>query len=335
MEIDLLLCPFCDLKNTKYSCIDCGIIVCNVYPVSVGSNYSGYNEELKKVGVCKKCSKKEISVMPLRQKVQKNIYSMFLKQTVSQKQSNNIVLSNPKQFSLSSVSASNQKTIPATVEKSKSELVTDAVAKWLICKTDNNGKAKDLKCNFSISYGKEIHLMPSYSNPFVAVSRNYKKLAIEDHAKHNPHMKTCQLYLCSQGVPLDKRAKSFSSNLGNESIVSGFSKKDPKELPVMNRKFEVTYFIAKNELPFNKYKKILSLEKHHGVQMGDSYIIDTACANFIDFIGLGLKDQLNKDLVKAKFFVVLSDGSTDSSLIENKTIYCLYFDPSPIGSDSV
>ena len=71
------------------------------------------------------------------------------------------------------------------------------------------------------------------------------------------------------------------------------------------------------------------------VSKGDSYISDTACANFIDFVGLDLKDQLNRDFAKAKFFSVLSDGSTDSSLTENEIIYCLYFDPSPIGSDSV
>ena len=99
MEIDLRLCTFSELKNTKYSYIECGIVVCNVCAVSVKSNYSGYNEELKKVGVCKKCSKKKISVKPPIKKVQKRIYSMFQKQTASQKQSNNIALSNPKQSS--------------------------------------------------------------------------------------------------------------------------------------------------------------------------------------------------------------------------------------------
>ena len=87
-------------------------------------------------------------------------------------------------------------------------------------------------------------------------------MAIEDHAKSKSHMKAYQLHLRSQGVPLEKRAKSFSSNSGNESIVSGFLKKDPKVLSVMKRKFDVAYFVAKNELLFNKYKEILSLEKH-------------------------------------------------------------------------
>lgn len=52
MEIDLPLCTFPEL-NTKYSCNECWIVVCNVCAVSVESNYSGYDEELKKVGVCK------------------------------------------------------------------------------------------------------------------------------------------------------------------------------------------------------------------------------------------------------------------------------------------
>ena len=67
-------------------------------------------------------------------------------------------------------------------------------------------------------------------------------------------------------------------------------KEEPKDLPAMKQKFEVAHFVAKNELPFSKSKEILSLEEHHGVQMGDSYITATACANFIDFIGLDLID---------------------------------------------
>ena len=79
--------------------------------------------------------------------------------------------------------------------------------------------------------------MPSYSIAFVVGWKNKKKMAIEDHAKSKPHMKAYQFYLHSQVVPLEKTAKSFSSNLGNESIVCGFFKNS---------------FVAMNELPFNK-----------------------------------------------------------------------------------
>ena len=157
---------------------------------------------------------------------------------------------------------------------------------------------KDLKYNFYVSYEKEISLMPSYSDALAVGSKNYKKSAVEDHAKSKPHMKAYQLYLCSQRVSLEKSAKFFSSNLGNESIVSGFLQKDPKDLAVMKRKFELAYFVAKNELPFNKYKDILSLDKHF-VQMGDFYINDTACANFNRFCWLRLKRSTEQRLGKS------------------------------------
>ena len=91
----------------------------------------------------------------------------------------------------------------------------------------------------------------------------------------------------------------------------------------MKQKFEVGYFVPINELPFRKCKKILSPEKH-SFKMGDT---ESVCTNFIDFIGLDLKDQLNKDLAKVKFFSVLPDGYTDSLLTKNEIIYCLYFEP--------
>ena len=53
----------------------------------------------------------------------------------------------------------------------------------LICETDSNDKTKDLKCNFCVSNEKEMHLMPSYSDAFIVGSKNYKKSAIENHAK--------------------------------------------------------------------------------------------------------------------------------------------------------
>ena len=139
-------------------------------------NYSGYNEELKKVGVCKKCSKKEISFEPPRKKVQKSIYSMFQKQTVSQKP-NNIVLSKPKQSPSSSVSASSWKTTPTTIEKWKLELVKDAVDKWPVSKLTAMVRPK-ISSVTSVSCMRKISLLPSYSDAFVVGSKNYKKLTI-------------------------------------------------------------------------------------------------------------------------------------------------------------
>ena len=73
----------------------------------------------------------------------------------------------------------------------------------------------------------------------------------------------------------------------------------------------------------------------HGVDIGQAYQADRYCGTFIDYCGKEIKQQLNSDLAKAKFYSVLCDGSTDNSVKENEVIYALYFDPVPRGSDSV
>ena len=138
------------------------------------------------------------------------------------------------------------------VEKWESEVVKNAVAKWLICETGSNSKARDLKCNVTVSYEKEIQLMPSYSNAFVVDICSSKIMPKESHIWRHTN------YISIHKECLWKRELNLF-HLGNESIVSGFSKKDPKDLPVMKRKFEVAYFTANNELSFSKYKDILSL----------------------------------------------------------------------------
>ena len=68
--------------------------------------------------------------------------------------------------------------------------------------------------------------------------------------------------------------------------------------------------------------EILELEKNHGVELGDAYNNDRSCGAFIDYMGKDIKVRLNADLVKAKFFSVLCDGSTDAAVLENWCMLC-------------
>ena len=49
------------------------------------------------------------------------------------------------------------------------------------------------------------------------------------------------------------------------------------------KKFELAYFVAKEELPFTLYKDLVTLEKHHGVDIGEVYANCIDCANFVDY----------------------------------------------------
>ncbi len=47
-------------------------------------------------------------------------------------------------------------------------------------------------------------------------------------------------------------------------------------------------------------------------------------ANLCDATGKTLKDDLVKDLVDAKYYSLLTDGSTDSGVLEQELIYVLF-----------
>ena len=144
------------------------------------------------------------------------------------------------------------------------------------------------------------------------------------------------LFLKSKGTPLIERAKTLSAvNPANTDIITGLAVMDKKDIERTKRKFEVAYFVAKQQLSMTKYTEILKLENMHGVDIGQAYQTDRYCGTLIDYCGKEIKQQFNSDLAKATFYSVLWDGSTDNSVKENEAIYALYFDPVPRGSVSV
>lgn len=90
-------------------------------------------------------------------------------------------------------------------------------------------------------------------------------------------------------------------------------------------KFNAAYYLAKKERLFSDYPDLLTLHtKNDVIQVGKAYITDRACALFTDYIGAVTKESVAKDIVNARYYSVLSDGSTDSAVIEEELVYVLY-----------
>ena len=136
-------------------------------------------------------------------------------------------------------------------------------------------------------------------------------------------------------IPADERAKPLAKIKGNTDIITGIANMDRNNVEKTKKKFEVTYFVAKNELHFTKYEEILKLKKMHGVEIGTAYNNEIQCGQFIDYIGQDLKHNLNMELSKAKLFGTLCDGSMDSASIDEEVVYLSHFDPQPAGSNEV
>ena len=139
---------------------------------------------------------------------------------------------------------------PATIEKWKSDMAIYSLSEWLTYSIHINGKVQDMKCTVCTKYEEQIKDMPNSSNALIKGSKNYWKSVIEEHAtKRRPHLKAMSVHLKYKGVPLNERAKSLSSvHFANRDIVSGISTMDKNDLARTKHKFEVVYFVAKQQL---------------------------------------------------------------------------------------
>ena len=88
---------------------------------------------------------------------------------------------------------------------------------------------------------------------------------------------------------------------------------------VLRMRFNTVYYLAKNEKPFSDYPDLLALQEKNGVDKQSGYRTPQAAASFIDFIA-----EQCKTLVKARYYSILTDGSTDTSVTEQELIYVMF-----------
>ena len=97
----------------------------------------------------------------------------------------------------------------------------------------------------------------------------------------------------------------------------------------VKRKFDIAFVIAKENMAYTKMKPICELEECHGINLGQSYKNNQACATFIEYIALERRNFLVEALRHSKFFSVQADGSTDSGNIEEELFLAVYLDRNP------
>jgi hypothetical protein len=88
--------------------------------------------------------------------------------------------------------------------------------------------------------------------------------------------------------------------------------------------FNASYTVCKEELPFKKYVPICQLLEKCGADLGNSYRTDRSAAELSDYISGVMKGFLEKDLKDARYYSVLCDGSTDTSVKSQELFYILY-----------
>lgn len=320
-------CLVCE-RETKYTCVWCRRAICNVCSLSVVEETPGYNEEGYSIGRCPegKChivegdKDDDITILteepPVKKaKVQGNVMSYFSSSNMKKKEKNIPIKA--------SCSTGVKRTVQLKVceGKAKRSISVDTVkTSWIPqllkgCKPElwftfeNDGKyLKSMKCLMCEKYEGSIENTQGFNREWISGTTNFRSSNVERHVKSKSHLKAMDIYYINQNEiksPTEENQPTIENSFKvGEKILWERTKK----------KFEVTYFIAKEEIPFTKYEKILNLEEMHGVDVGSSYRNDKACAEFIDYLGEDLNEKLTKDLGKANFYSVLSDGSMDCTV---------------------
>ena len=90
-------------------------------------------------------------------------------------------------------------------------------------------------------------------------------------------------------------------------------------------KFDIAYLTQ--NMAIAKMGPQYKLKERHGVDLGQGYKNELACANFIDYIAHEQQQGLVSALSKVKYFSLQADGSTDASDIKDEVFLAFYCNP--------
>jgi hypothetical protein len=123
---------------------------------------------------------------------------------------------------------------------------------------------------------------------------------------------------CAQSAGLGPA--SYAQSASYAPIARAFNKLSYNERAKLRVKFDITYFVATENLPYTKYQKLCELETRHGVCVGTSYVNKNTEKEFVHYIAESRRQELTDTLANAMFFSLLMDGSTDTGNIDDEVL---------------
>ena len=114
----------------------------------------------------------------------------------------------------------------------------------------------------------------------------------------------------------------------NSTIAQSFQKgekaSEEKNRKDVEAKINTAYLIAKEELPFSKFKPILELQRKNGLEISSTYGNNKGCNNFVSLVSSLMTEQLSSEINGKRYVSIMIDGATDASGKENETVHCRF-----------
>ena len=151
------------------------------------------------------------------------------------------------------------------------------------------------------------NLADQYSS-FIVGCNNFRKDTLKSHDTNRRHIRCREAQEARENppnAPMDKYLRAMPDSV-RENMV---------------KLFRSAYYIAYQNKPFSDFSQIGELQNLNGAALGNTYLNDHKCREFIDAINHMFKEELKTVLSNAHMFSVLCDGSTDSGRIEEEVFY--------------
>jgi len=192
---------------------------------------------------------------------------------------------------------------------------------WLDCETQVSARKKvvtKLRCSVCSKFKDRIATRRNFSNRWIEGADSMRTSNIRDHARADQHVHAMMFYKreCAKG---DSAGACCSYN--TSSIATALYKLPDLEKSQLRVKFDLAYFIAREQMSFRMYSKLCELQAWHGVSVDTN---EVAGKTFIHYIAEVKRQELLETSQSSLFFFLL-DGSADSSNTENEklmTVYC-------------
>ena len=105
------------------------------------------------------------------------------------------------------------------------------------------------------------------------------------------------------------------------SKITGILALHEKHHQRLNMLFNTAYGLAKKSRPFTDFQTVCRIQIKNGMELGDNYINNKAVQQFTSCIAKMVTHLTSTDMQKARFLTVMSDGSIDTTIVEQEVIY--------------
>lgn len=178
---------------------------------------------------------------------------------------------------------------------------------WLVYDEQNHV----IKCKFCCALP---HL--AGGSDFVKGSTTFKKESLMKHNESGKHKNVRDTILGQQ--------KSKGVYNIQQCLKLQQRQHDLNTIVDLKLKLTTAYTIAKEELPFTKFKPLLEMQRKNGLDVNKNYENDVKCAEIISCISETLKMELANKMIKSEFYSIMIDAGTDVSVKENEAINVRY-----------